>query len=68
MNKQYKIIHPAHIGDWAAVHSQGKVVRRADARDVDAPIMGDADARAGCVVVVVDDWSMNSRPFARVAN
>lgn len=51
----YKIIHPAHVRDWADVHARGKSVRRADARDVDAPRIDRYDAANGCVVLVVTD-------------
>lgn len=53
MAKTYKIIHPAHIRDWADIHAHGRDVRRADASDTDAPRVDSYDADNGCVVIVV---------------
>lgn len=52
--KTYKIIHPAYVQDWVDINAPGKSVRRADARDVDAPHMDDHDRRNGCIILVYD--------------
>lgn len=53
-----KIIHPAHIADWAAINAPGATIRRATRDDVcpaAAAAVRDMDRHdrdAGCVVIV----------------
>lgn len=58
MKTTYKIIHPSHVRDWAAIHAVGKTVRWIDpgqyGRGV-VPPMHDADFGAGCVMLAVEE-------------
>jgi len=57
MTTTYKIIHPAHISDWVAIHAAGKVVRWVDPNKYgvgDVPNVDDADCDAGCIIIAVE--------------
>lgn len=71
MKTTYKIIHPSHVRDWAAVHAVGKTVRF---RWIDTsqygrgnvPSMSHADFAAGCVMLAVEETGFSDPALQRI--
>lgn len=69
MKTTYKIIHPSHVRDWAAVHAVGKNVRMIDVREEgqgDVPVMSDADYANGCVILAVEEPGFSDPALQRI--
>jgi hypothetical protein len=69
MKTTYKIIHPSHARDWAAVHAVGKTVRWIDASQYgrgNVPPMSHADFMAGCVMLAVEEKGFGHPVLKRI--
>ena len=69
MRTTYKIIHPSHVRDWAAVHAVGKAVRWIDASQYghgDVPPMDHADFTNGCVMLAVEREGFDDPVLKRI--
>ena len=69
MKTTYKIVHPANVRDWVAIHAVGKKVRMIDAREEgrgDVPVMSDADYFNGCVILAVEEPGFDHPVLQRI--
>ena len=69
MKTTYKIIHPANVRDWMAVHAVGKNVRMIGAREEgrgDVPVMSAADYTNGCLIFAVEEPGFSNPVLQRI--
>jgi hypothetical protein len=69
MKTSYKIIHPSHVRDWAAVHAVGKTVHWIDASQYghgDVPSMDPSAFLSGCVMLAVEEEGFDDPVLKRI--